>query len=326
MVVACRSLPYAHPFSRIHKFLRWGGIVWGVATERLHHQLQLGAYTHMQHDAQESNRAAAEDDNRRSTTLSRYQSEDGAASGYNTLSTTSHHSTGTECSSQLNCHDLNANHHPTMAVGAVYESGPSTVRYVYRPCVLRPSFEPSTQQRLTTSTRRESKEYDLHPRATSVVGSFTPSSVRYKDKKGNVKSQYKEHKEIQYKEHDKSHQYQENDKQLLQPNKTTVSMIEVSPGHEAKLRGAAETWQHAIQHDFYVPCACLECDDASLFCILDAWLVLCPHCRGLNSIGLNDNGHCDDIMATTTNPDGGVGLGFTIETLMEAQASMLRDY
>jgi hypothetical protein len=202
-----------------------------------------------------------------------------------------------------------------MVVGAVYESGPSTLRYVYRPCVLRPS------------TLRESKEYDLHPRATSVAGScFTPSSVRYKDKKENVKSQYKVHKQIQHQEHDKSHQYQENDKQLLlQPNKTTVSMIEVSPGHEVKLRGAAETW-HAIQHDFYVPCVCLECD-ASLFCILDAWLVLCPHCRGLNPIGLNDNGHCDYIMATTTtNPNGGVGLGFTIETLMEAQASMLRDF
>jgi hypothetical protein len=146
-----------------------------------------------------------------------------------------------------------------------------------------------------TFTRRALKEYG-NPRATSV-GCFT-HSARHKDKE-NGKSQY-----------------QENEKKLKPPS-NALSTIAVSPGHEARLRGAAETWQ-AIQQDFYLPCVCLDCE-ASLFCILDAWLVLCPHCRVINPIG-HDNG---DMAA---NPDGGVGLGITSETLMKAQASMWRDF
>jgi hypothetical protein len=240
---------------------------------------------------------AAEDDHRSTLSRQRYKSgADGNSGGYNHQSTSHHHhSTETEWlsrhsysttnSSSKISNDSNATT-PTL-VGA-YESGPSTVRYVYRP----PSFEPSTRM---TSIHRVSKGYG-NPRTTSV-GSLT-HSARLKDKE-NGKSQY-----------------QENEK--LKPPSNALSTIVVSPGHEARLRGAAETWQ-AIQQDFYVPCVCLDCE-ASLFCILDAWLVLCPHCRALNPIGHDDNG---DMAA---NPDGGVGLGFTIETLMEAQASMWRDF
>jgi hypothetical protein len=156
-------------------------------------------------------------------------------------------------------------------VGA-YDSGTHpAVRYVYHPS--RPSEQPSTR---FTSRCGMLKERN-YPRATSA-GSFT--HVVRKDME-NEKSQ------------------------SLLPAR---SMILVSPGHEARLRGAAETFQ-AIQQDFYLACVCFDCQ-APLFCIFDAWLVLCPHCRVLSPI-YHSNG---DV---AMNQEGGVGLGFTMETLME---------
>jgi hypothetical protein len=227
----------------------------------------------------------------------RYKSGAGNSGGYNHHSTSHHLSTETEWLSSRHLHSTtnssskiskDSNATTPNLVGA-YESGPSTVRYVYRP----PSFEPSTRM---TSIHRASKEYG-NPQATSV-GSCT-HSARHQDKE-NGKSQY-----------------QENETKLKPPS-NALSTIVVSPGHEARLRGAAETWQ-AIQQDFYLPCVCLDCE-AFLFCILDAWLVLCPHCRVINPICHNDHG---DMAA---NPDRGVGLGFTKETLMEAQANMWSDF
>jgi hypothetical protein len=166
-------------------------------------------------------------------------------------------------------------------VGA-FESGPHpAVRYVYH--ANRPSLHPSTR---FTSPCDMSKERN-YPPATSA-GSFT--HVLRKDME-NEKSQ-----------------------SLLAPppSRPARSMILVSPGHEARLRGAAETCQ-AIQRDFYLACVCFDCQ-APLFCILDAWLVLCPHCRVISPI-YHSNG---DV---AMNQEGGVGLGFTIETLMEVQAT-----
>jgi hypothetical protein len=268
---------------------------------------------------------ATEDDRR--STLSRqerYKSGDGSSS-YNL--STSHHSTETEWLSQ-HSHSTTSSRklsHDSIATPGAYESsGPPGARYVYRPCH-RPSMQPSSR----FSTGRMAKEYD-YPRVSSV-GSFT-HSVHHKDNRNekllykendkpqyeeSYMSQYEESYKPQYEEGYKS-QYKENYKSQSTPLvRNPTSMIEVSPGHEARLRGAAETWQ-AIQQDFYLPCVCFDCE-ASLFCILDAWLVLCPHCRVLNPI-------CHDNGDMAMDQDGGVGLGFTIETLMEAQASLWRDF
>jgi hypothetical protein len=90
--------------------------------------------------------------------------------------------------------------------------------------------------------------------------------------------------------------------------------IEVAPGMSVRLRGADETWR-AIQADQYQPCTCLECN-ATMFCIQDAWLVLCPTCRVASPVNVS----------ATNNRDGGVGLGFTMDVLAEGQASLWRDF
>jgi hypothetical protein len=81
----------------------------------------------------------------------------------------------------------------------------------------------------------------------------------------------------------------------------------VTPGQWMRLRGADET-RHAIQQDFYKPCICFDCC-SDIFCISDAWLVLCPHCRSISPLERDD-------VAT----EGGVGLGFTISTIVEVLA------
>jgi hypothetical protein len=94
-------------------------------------------------------------------------------------------------------------------------------------------------------------------------------------------------------------------------------MILVTPGQWIRWRGADETWR-AIQHDEYEPCLCLECGH-HLFCMSDAWLVLCPHCYSISPLEANDAGK-------SVRPEAGIGLGFTLETLFEVQASAWRDY
>jgi hypothetical protein len=95
---------------------------------------------------------------------------------------------------------------------------------------------------------------------------------------------------------------------------TTTMTIEVAPGLSVRLRGADETWR-AIQADQYQPCTCLECN-ATMFCIQDAWLVLCPTCRVASPVNVS----------ATANRDGGVALGFTMDVLAEGQASLWRDF
>jgi hypothetical protein len=94
---------------------------------------------------------------------------------------------------------------------------------------------------------------------------------------------------------------------------STTMTIEVAPGLSVRLRGADETWR-AIQTDQYQPCTCLECN-ANMFCIQDAWLVLCPTCRVASPVNVSVN----------TNRDGGVALGFTMDVLAEGQASLWRE-
>lgn len=86
------------------------------------------------------------------------------------------------------------------------------------------------------------------------------------------------------------------------------NMIEVAPGQYMRLRGADETWT-AIQDDFYAPCVCYACD-LTLFCIQNATYVLCPQCQVVNPFDGDES-------------NGGVGLGFTIESLSKWQTEIL---
>jgi hypothetical protein len=92
-------------------------------------------------------------------------------------------------------------------------------------------------------------------------------------------------------------------------------MLMVTPGQWMRLRGADETW-HAIQRDYYEPCICIDCS-TEMFCISDAWLVLCPRCQSISP--LEDN-------VVTARREGGVGLGFTIDSLVEVQAEAWKEF
>ena len=93
-----------------------------------------------------------------------------------------------------------------------------------------------------------------------------------------------------------------------------VKSIEISPGTYLRLRGAEETWK-AIELDFYMPCSCCCCD-LTLFCIQDADFVLCPGCRVVSPMVGNCFGGGDE---------GGVGLGFTMESLAKWQEEIGRN-
>jgi hypothetical protein len=135
--------------------------------------------------------------------------------------------------------------------------------------------------------------------------------------------------EMFYEDRKMSAQYDEDRKPSARPSVTAVrgpprdktdkktSMIQVAPGLSARLRGAAETWE-AIKSDFYRPCMCLACN-TDLFCIQDAWLVLCPDCRVLSPM--------EDLDGETRDlREGGVGLGFKGDALAEWQASLYREF
>lgn len=85
--------------------------------------------------------------------------------------------------------------------------------------------------------------------------------------------------------------------------------VEVSPGEFLRLRSTKETWD-AFLNDFYMPCVCVCCD-ITLFCIQDACCVVCPACREISPL-------------EATEPEGGVGLGFTTETLATWQDEIRR--
>jgi hypothetical protein len=85
--------------------------------------------------------------------------------------------------------------------------------------------------------------------------------------------------------------------------------VEISPGEFLRLRSTNETWD-AVLNDFYMPCMCVSCE-ITLFCIQDACCVVCPACREISPLDV-------------TNPDGGVGLGLTLETLAKWQDEIQR--
>lgn len=93
-------------------------------------------------------------------------------------------------------------------------------------------------------------------------------------------------------------------------------MIEIAPGVRVRLRGAHETWQ-CVQRDEYASTTCWGCA-LDLCCIADASYVLCPRCQVVSPLGGNDGGDEGEPR------QGGVGLGFTADTLRKIQYEILR--
>ena len=88
--------------------------------------------------------------------------------------------------------------------------------------------------------------------------------------------------------------------------KRVDARLEIAPGITERLRGSKETME-CVERDFYLPCTCFSCE-AHLCCIMDAKYVLCPRCRVVSPLKECPKGF-----------DGGVGLGFTFETLQQMQ-------
>lgn len=77
-------------------------------------------------------------------------------------------------------------------------------------------------------------------------------------------------------------------------------MVEIAPGVNVPLRGAAET-ERAIANSFYVQCECFACQKSPLYCILDAEYFLCPNCRSISPSPLQ-----------SSSGNGGLGMGFEL--------------
>ena len=90
-----------------------------------------------------------------------------------------------------------------------------------------------------------------------------------------------------------------------------VMYMEISPGQRVRLRGARETWQ-CVENDFYLPTTCFSCD-TDLCCIMDASYVLCPLCKVVSP-----------VEGWAAGPDGGVGLGFTYNDLVQWQHEIMQ--
>jgi hypothetical protein len=88
------------------------------------------------------------------------------------------------------------------------------------------------------------------------------------------------------------------------------------------LRGADETWS-AVVNGFYAPTMCLICD-LNLLVILDAEFVLCPSCRVVSPIIDDGSGFRSSEDDNESGDKHGVGLGFTVESLMRWQDEMAR--
>lgn len=118
-------------------------------------------------------------------------------------------------------------------------------------------------------------------------------------------------------------------------------MIEITPGNMSRLRDAQETIT-AIQNDFYVPCTCIFCSITSpssspygdntnsrepIFCIQDAEYFMCPRCASINRLDAVDHGNNDSTYSNNRSGAfhmlGGVGLGFTVKTLLEVQRDFI---
>lgn len=84
----------------------------------------------------------------------------------------------------------------------------------------------------------------------------------------------------------------------------------IAPGVTARLRGAAETLA-AVAADCYTLATCWVCQ-TNLGCVANAAYVLCPACRSVSPLQVDDNYSVD-----------GVGLGFTLEQLQMWQCEIV---
>ena len=92
-----------------------------------------------------------------------------------------------------------------------------------------------------------------------------------------------------------------------------TTYVEIAPGVDAPLRNSDET-MGAISRNFIVSALCFGCE-ASLYCIADAKFLICPQCRVVSPLLIeNDDGSASGH---------GVGLGFTRETLLATQADAI---
>ena len=92
-----------------------------------------------------------------------------------------------------------------------------------------------------------------------------------------------------------------------QQQQQPAMMLQIAPGIKVRLRGAQET-KACIARDFYIPALCYACT-LDMFCIMDANYVVCPVCRVVSPL----EGGAD------MEYEGGVGLGFTFQDLMDWQ-------
>jgi hypothetical protein len=102
------------------------------------------------------------------------------------------------------------------------------------------------------------------------------------------------------------------ERKVASMSKDRSKMIEVAPGEWFHLRGADETWR-AIENDFFMPCTCISCG-LVIFCIQDASFVVCPQCRVVTPMDMDNQ-----------DKDGGIGLGFTMEDLAKWQQDIERN-
>lgn len=98
-------------------------------------------------------------------------------------------------------------------------------------------------------------------------------------------------------------------------------MIEVAPGEYMRLRGAQETWE-AVQNDFYIPGTCICCH-RTIFCIQDAMFVLCPICNVISPSHQPPDNNSGTKILISNEYNGGVGLGFLIDELIQWQNDIL---
>jgi hypothetical protein len=98
------------------------------------------------------------------------------------------------------------------------------------------------------------------------------------------------------------------------------NMIEISPGINKHLRGAAETYQ-AVEEDYYLPNNSLCCSQ-TIFAIADASLYLCPVCLVVNPFD-TPKPFSEYVNGGGGDGGGGVGLGLTFDDLSICQEHIL---
>ena len=91
------------------------------------------------------------------------------------------------------------------------------------------------------------------------------------------------------------------------------SRIEVSPGHYLPLRGSAETLA-AVESGMARAVQCVACS-ATLLCVPDAELVICPDCRLLSPLATSKQAYGSSAQQPGVQYNvGGVGLGLKVES------------